>query len=100
MRTNYTFQTNWDITLLAVGLTSLVGVKFTLRKSHFSVFERNDVMRQGVERLYVFVDTLCTQTDLTVVTELPGWRHTEFTQDDLLCLGRGHGHCVSLLKNK
>jgi hypothetical protein len=60
MGTKHALQTNWDITLLAAGLASLVGVKFTLRKSHFSVFERNDVMWQSVKRLHVFVDTLCT----------------------------------------
>jgi hypothetical protein len=48
MGTNYTLQANWDITLLAVGLTSLIRVNFTLGKILFFVFERNDVMRQGV----------------------------------------------------
>jgi hypothetical protein len=72
MGTYYTLQANWDITLLAVNFTSLVGVKFTLRKSHLSIFEMNDVMLLVLELCDVFTNAVHTQTELTVIAELLG----------------------------
>jgi hypothetical protein len=74
MGTNYTFQANWDIALLAVNFTSLVGVKFTLWKSKLflSIFKMNDVMLLIFELHDMFTNTVHTQTDLTDIAELLG----------------------------
>jgi hypothetical protein len=92
MRTKHALHANWNITLLAMALTSLVGVKFTLRKCHLSVFEMNDVMWLVFELVHVFTNTVHTQTELTAVTILPGRLVTKVTGDDILCLGVGCGH--------
>ena len=99
MRTYYTFQANWNITLLAVNFTSLVGVKFTLRKNklYLSVFEMNDVMLLVLELVHVFTNTVHTQTELTVIAELLGRLSvTKVTDEDVLCLGVRRGHYQKL----
>jgi hypothetical protein len=81
--------------LLAAGLTSLTGVKFTLRKNqlYLSVFEMNDVMLLILELVHVFTNTVHTQTELTVIAELLGRFYvTKVTEDDILCLGVRRGH--------
>ena len=96
MGTKYAFQANWNITLLAVGLTSLVGVKFTHRKNqlYLSVFEMSDVMLLVLELAHVFTNTVHTQTELTVIAKLLGRLSvTKVTDVDILCLGPGGGHC-------
>jgi hypothetical protein len=75
-----------------VGLTSLVGVKFTLRKSHLSIFEMNDVMWLVLELVHMFTNTFHTQTELTAITILLGRLDTKVARDDILCLGVGCGH--------
>jgi hypothetical protein len=92
MGTKNAFQANWNITLPAVALTSLVGVKITLRKCHLSIFEMNDVMWLVLELIHMFTNTVHTQTELTTVTILPGRFVTKVTDDDILCLGVGCGH--------
>jgi hypothetical protein len=100
MGTKHAFQANWNIALLAVGLTSLVGVKLTLRKCHLSIFEMNDVMWLVLELVHVFTNTVHTQTELTAVTILPGRVVTKVTGDDILCLGVGCGHPAVEAANK
>jgi hypothetical protein len=93
MGTKHAFQANWDITFLAVDLTSLVGVKLTLRKSlDLSIFEMNDVMWLVLELVHMFTNTVHTQTELTAIAILPGRFDTKVTGDDILCLGVGCGH--------
>jgi hypothetical protein len=94
MGTYYTLHANWNITLLAMALTSLVGMKFTLRKSHLSIFETNNVMWLVLELVHMFTNTVHTQTELTAVTILLGRLDTKVTGDDILCLGVGCGHGV------
>jgi hypothetical protein len=94
MGTKHAFQANWDIALLAVGLTSLVGVKLTLRKSQLSIFEMNDVMLLVLELVHMFINTVHTQTELAAIAELLGRLSvTKVTDEDVLCLGIGRGHC-------
>jgi hypothetical protein len=98
MGANYAFHTNWDITLLALGLTFLVRVEFTGRenKLYFSIFEMNDVMLLVLELVHVFTNTVHTQTELTAITELLGRLSvTKVTDVDILCLGIGRGHSQS-----
>jgi hypothetical protein len=95
MGTNYAFHTNWNITLLAVDLTSLVGVEFTCRKNklYLSIFEMNDVMLLVLELVHMFINTVHTQTELTAIAELLGrFSVTKVTDVDILCLGPGGGH--------
>jgi hypothetical protein len=97
MGTKYTLKANWDITLLAVGLTSLVRVEFTGRKNqlYLSVLEIYDVMLLVFELVYVFTNTVHTQTELTVIAELLGRLYvTKVTEDDLLGPSGGRGHCL------
>jgi hypothetical protein len=65
-------KTDRDITFLAVALTSLVGMRCTLREHQLdcALGEGNDVMLHGLEAVDVFVDTVCTQTDLAAVAIL------------------------------
>jgi hypothetical protein len=93
MGTKHAFQANWNITLLAVGLTSLVGVKFTLRKSHLSIFEMNNVMLLVLELVHVFINTVHTQTELAGIAELLGRLVTKVTGDENLGLWVRRGHC-------
>jgi hypothetical protein len=69
--THETFNAHRDITLLTVGLASLLGMKSTRRKHQLdcALCERNDVMLHGLEALDVFVDAVFTQTDLAAVTK-------------------------------
>jgi hypothetical protein len=64
--------TDWDITLLTVSLTSLVGMRCTLREHQLdcALCEGNDVMFHGLEALDMFVDAVFTQTDLAAIAEL------------------------------
>jgi hypothetical protein len=93
MRTKHALQANWNITFLAVGLTSLVGVKFTLRKSHLSVFEMNNVVLLVLEFVHVLINTVHTQTDLAVIAELLARPVAKVTGDENLGLGVRRGHC-------
>jgi hypothetical protein len=95
MGANYAFHTNWDITLLALGLTFLVRVEFTRRKYklYLSIFEMNDVMLLVLELVDVFTNTVHTQTELTAIAELLGrLTVTKVTDEDILCLGVERGH--------
>jgi hypothetical protein len=72
MGTRNALNANWDITLLTVSLTSLVGMRCTLREHQLdcALCEGNDVMLHGLEAVDVFVDAVCTQTDLAAIAEL------------------------------
>jgi hypothetical protein len=90
MGTKHAFKANWDITLLAVGLTFLVRVEFTggKNKLYLSVFEMNDIMLLVLEFVHVFTNTVHTQTELTVIAELLGRFYvTKVTDEDVLRLG-------------
>ena len=72
VRTSEAFDADQDITLLTVGLTSLVGMRCTLREHQLdcALCEGNNVVLHGLEAVDVFVDAVCTQTDLAAVAEL------------------------------
>jgi hypothetical protein len=93
MGTKHAFQANWDITSLAIGLTSLVGVKFTLGKRHLSIFEVNDIMLLVLEFVHVYINTVHTQTELTIIAKLLARLVAKITGDENLGLGVGRGHC-------
>jgi hypothetical protein len=44
MGTNYASKANWNITMLAMNLTYLIGVNLTFRKIDVSVLEWNNIM--------------------------------------------------------
>jgi hypothetical protein len=95
MGTKQALEANWDITLLALNLTSLAGVKlaFGKNKLYLSVFEMYDVMLLVLELVHVFTNTVHTQTELTVIAELLGrLSDTKVTDVDILCLGVRRGH--------
>jgi hypothetical protein len=98
MGTKYTFQTNWDITLLAVGLAFLVSVEFTskVNRLQLSVFKMYDVMLLVLELVHVFTNTVHTQTELTVIAKLlDRLSVTKVANYDVLCLGVWRIHCLS-----
>jgi hypothetical protein len=70
--THETFHADRGITLLTVSFTSLVGMRCTLREHQLdcALCEGNDVMLHGLEAVDVFVDAVCTKTDLAAITEL------------------------------
>jgi hypothetical protein len=70
--THDTFHADWDITLLTVSLASLVGMRCTLREHQLdrALCEGNDVMLHGLEVVDMFVDAVCTQTNLAAIAEL------------------------------
>jgi hypothetical protein len=66
------FYADRDITLLTVSFASLIGVRCTLREHQLdcALCEGNDVMLHRFEAVDVFVDAICTQTDLAAIAEL------------------------------
>ena len=84
---------------MTVGLTSLVGMRCTLRehKLYCTLGERNNVMLHGLEALDMFVDAVFTQTDLAAVTELLDRFGTKVTGYEFLCLAGGSGHFFSYI---
>jgi hypothetical protein len=70
--THEAFYTDRYITLLTVTLTSLVGMKCTLREHQLdcALCEGNDVMLHGLKAVDMFVDAVCTQSYLAAIAEL------------------------------
>jgi hypothetical protein len=72
--TGNTFHADWDITLLTVSLTSLVGMRCTLKEHQLdcALCEGNNVMLHRLEAVDVFGDAVFTKTNSAVVAKLLG----------------------------
>jgi hypothetical protein len=78
-------------------------MRCTLREHQLdcALCEGNDVMLHGLEVVDVFVDAVCTQTDLAAVTELlDGVLTAKVTCDELLRLDGGSGHSKISITSK
>jgi methenyltetrahydromethanopterin cyclohydrolase len=74
-------------------------MRCTLREHQLdcALGERNDVMLHGLEAVDVFVDAVCTQTDLAAVAKLLDRVVTvHVAGDKFLCLGGGGSHFLFL----